>query len=44
MTTTGRVAEALSLKADRVVATAASLAPNGTPTTLSEPLAERIPG
>ena len=44
ITTKGRVAEALSLEADRVVATAASLASNGPPTTLSEPLAERIPG
>ncbi len=44
MTTTGHVVEALSLEADRVVASTASLAPNGAPTPLAEPLAERIPG
>lgn len=38
------VVEALSLEADRVVASTASLAPDGAPTTLAEPLAERIPG
>ena len=44
VTTTGHVAEALSLQADRVVVTSASLAPDGAPVTLAEPLAERIPG
>jgi hypothetical protein len=43
MTTSGHMVEGLSLLADRLVATSASLASDAVPTTLAEPLAARIP-